>query len=168
MAFNAYTSHWSTRLVLSIKTEDGDSETIRPYNSVNINFSRAVSLVDSVDDANVGFIFGNRRYTFSIEVFPVRGTDSARESTKSALYFLNDLFLNGKIFEFDLLPKKVDVSNAGADTNADTTWAYEKIKMVNCIFTTGGIGSYDTTAGLKIIRFDGLALGAEVAGKTYR
>lgn len=154
-----YTANWSTRLGLFIKKSGGTEQRVQPYNSINVNFTRAVSLIDSVDDANIGFIFGNRRYSFSIEVFPVKVGD-AKDSDLSPMKFLNELFLTGDIFEIRLFPYTTDVSNVIDGT--DNTWAYTEVKLQDCIFTTGGLGLYDTTAGLKIIRFDGLALATTV------
>lgn len=158
--------NWKSRIQIQIAEytdEQGsrkDPITIFPFNSVNVNFSKSATVMDSVDNSNVGFVFGNRRYTFAVEVFPVRsGANTSADSDQSPLYYLNRLALESKIFDVIITPVKRDITyESPQDQAADDSWAYSGVTVSNCMFTTGGLGSYDTTAGLKIIRFDGLAL----------
>lgn len=167
MSNNTYTSNWKARIIPVISENGQDPFPVKPYNSLNINFNRNITVIDSVDDGNVGYIFGNRRYTFSIEVFPVAKFASAGTGTlaDNPLVRLNNLFLNSKLFDINLQSEERDLSIQSADGSGSTTWAYDTeggediVTLKDCIFITGGIGSYDTTASLKIIRFDGLALG---------
>jgi hypothetical protein len=163
---NPYTSSWKARIIPVIREDGRDPYPVKPYNSLNITFNRNISIIDSVDDGNVGYIFGNRRYSFSIEVFPVAKFSSSGIGTigDNPLVRLNNIFLNSRVFDIILTSEERDLSITAEDGKRSSTWAYdnepgEVVTLRDCLFTSGGIGSYDTTASLKIIRFDGLALG---------
>lgn len=160
MSFNTDARAWKAKVKLVV-IYNNQNYNITPYNSINVNFNRAINVLDSVDNANVGYVFGNRRYTFTIEVFPIVSyTQQAR--AQSPLRVLNDLLLKGKVFQVLLLAVSEEQDADAFGLSAANNWAYKGCQLLDCVFVSGGVGTYDSTSLQKVIRFDGLALGVSL------
>lgn len=140
---------WGTRLAVKI-----NSQTLFPVQSFGWTFDTPQNIIDTVDNANVGYENLNRRYKYVMSVHPL-SVDNSKQAI-AAVRFLNDMALRQKTFPMTYVKAETqEFEEAGKEIQ----WVYESVNLLSCRLEGGGIGQYDSSAGMRVQTYTGKSLG---------
>jgi len=136
-------SNWASRLCVSFKPQSGASEVISPINNFEMTDDLPADVIDSIDACNLGFSFGNPRYSFTFEVKAV----------------------NMKVFRhiYSVARKRTRFSvGVGTVDSLSDDWYMDSIEITDCLITNVS-QSVDNTGGVPTLKFQAIALDVSVS-----
>ena len=135
--------NWNSRLCVSYKPAGGASSIVHPINNMELNEEDTVDIIDSIDAHNLGYSFGNPRYSFSFEVKAV----------------------NMKVFRqiYSSFRKRTRFSvGMGVVTGLSDDWYLDSVEITNCMITNVS-QTVDNTGGVPTLKYQAVALDVSVS-----